>query len=204
MFGFEATMALTLIVLALVAEAVKLVNAGVGADAAACSTDTVCWGAFPAVTATVAVRVPMLGFGSALRVSVFPFCDVLSHAWLELADQLPWFVVTVMFVVPPPAGGFHEPLEIERAGGATTVTAQVAVLPPWAVVTVMAALPADMPVTRPVAGFTVATFGLLSEKTTVFIVAFDGDMVSWTVNVPPMPILWLVGETDTLSTSTML
>jgi hypothetical protein len=66
---------------------------------------------------------------------------------------------------------------------APTVTSQVAVLPPSAVVTVIAVAPAAMALTRPELE-TVATLGLLLIQVTARFVAFAGEMVavSWSVS----------------------
>jgi hypothetical protein len=76
----------------------------------------VCGAAFPAVTVTVAGRVEVFGFGSALNTSVAPLWETFSQDWLELADQLLWLVVTATLVEETPAAGFHDDMESDSVG----------------------------------------------------------------------------------------
>jgi len=77
-----------------------------------------------------------------------------------------------------------------------TVMALVAVLPPSCVVTVMMALPAEIPVTRPVL-LTVATDVLFELQLTVLLVAFEGKIVAVSCCVPFTEMLARVGLTLT-------
>jgi hypothetical protein len=84
-----------------------------------------------------------------------------------------------------------------------TVTAQVAVLPPSAVVAVIVALPAATAVTRPVVELTVATAVLLELQVTVLLVAFVGVIEAVSVEVwPTLVSERVVGETVTPVTAT--
>src|SRR5687767_5578428 len=69
-------------------------------------------------------------------------------------------------------------------GVVVTVIADVAVLPPSCVVTVIVALPAATPVTRPLL-LTVATEELLVDHVTVLFVALEGDTVAVNCCVEP-------------------
>lgn len=82
------------------------------------------------------------------------------------------------------------------------VTAQVDVLLPLIVVTVITADPAVIPVTRPVE-LTVATAVLFEAQLTVLIVAFAGDMVAVNCAVAPVPIVAVDGLTTTPVTGTI-
>ena len=84
-----------------------------------------------------------------------------------------------------------------------TVTAQVAVLLPSCVVTVMVALPAATPVTKPVA-LTVATEVLLEVQVTVLLVAFAGATVAVNWALPAGAIEAVVGLTVTPVTGTIV
>jgi hypothetical protein len=80
--------------------------------------------------------------------------------------------------------------------------ADVAVLPPSCVVTVIVAFPADTAVTSPLA-FTVATAVLFELHVTFLLVALAGRTVAVNCCVAPIEIEADVGDTDTLSTGTL-
>ena len=84
-----------------------------------------------------------------------------------------------------------------------TVTAQVAVLPPSLVVTVIVAVPAFTPVTTP-SEETVATPVLDEVQATVLSVAVDGLTVAVRVAVLPCDRVRVVGETVTPVTGTVV
>jgi hypothetical protein len=89
--------------------------------------------------------------------------------------------------------------------GALTVTAQVAVKPPSAVVTVMLALPVDTPVTKPL-DETVATAGALLLHVTLRLVALEGSIIAANVSVPLMSSIsvFLFNDTPAHGTFTAL
>jgi hypothetical protein len=74
---------------------------------------------------------------------------------------------------------------VTATNGSITVTVQVAVLPPSAVVTMMIAVPAATAVTIPLL-FTVATPVLLLLQVTFLFVALAGNTDAMRVDVPPM------------------
>jgi hypothetical protein len=83
----------------------------------------------------------------------------------------------------------------------TTVTAQVAVLPPSTVVTVMIAVPAATALTRPELE-TVATLALLADQVTARFVALTGKMLAVRRSVLPVEIWSVVLSRATLVTAT--
>ena len=86
---------------------------------------------------------------------------------------------------------------------AVTVTAQVAVFAPSAVVTVIVADPSATPVTTP-EELTVAATVLFEVQLTDLFVAFEGEMVATSVVVEPAGTETLVGETATPVTATVV
>jgi hypothetical protein len=93
-------------------------------------------------------------------------------------------VVEVLFKVTPVTATVPPPPPV-------TVTEQVAVLLPSALVTVITALPADMPVTKPTED-TVATVVLPLLHVTFLFVALEGAMVA--VNVSVLPTVMLADD----------
>jgi hypothetical protein len=83
-----------------------------------------------------------------------------------------------------------------------TVTAQVAVLPPSCVVTVIVAVPAATPVTRPLFD-TVAMLLLPLVHVTLLFVALSGFTVAVSPSVPPTVISDVVMFNDTPVTGTL-
>jgi hypothetical protein len=81
-----------------------------------------------------------------------------------------------------------------------TETEQLAVLLPSVVVTVMVALPADIPITSPVDD-TEATAELLLLHNTTLFAASDGEMVAVKVSIPPMARESVVLSRDTSLTA---
>src|SRR4051794_15394156 len=88
-----------------------------------------------------------------------------------------------------------------KPGSVFTVILDVAVLAPSCVVTVIVALPAATPVTRPLL-FTVAMAALLVDQDTVLLVALEGETVAVNCCVPPAITVADVGDTATPVTGT--
>jgi hypothetical protein len=94
-------------------------------------------------------------------------------------------MVAVSVDVLPIANDKPEELSVTPVTGTTTVTGQVAVLLPSAVVTVMVAAPAPTAVTKPLL-LTVVTLVLFDAQLTFGFVAFDGDMVAVSGDLSPI------------------
>jgi hypothetical protein len=119
--------------------------------------------------------VALEGIIVALRVSVLPTLRLIDDLFRETP-------VTEMF-------------------SETTVTLQVAVLPPSTVVTVIVADPAAFAVTRPFA--TVTTLLLLLLHVTLWLLALDGVITAVRVSVPPT-IMFVDAFKETPVTATLV
>ena len=160
----------------------------------------------PSEVVTVIVAVP-----AEIGVTTPPAETVATAALLEL-QPTPEFValvglsVAVKVPVAPPAvsdrlvGLTVTPVTATVA--AATVTAQLAVFAPSEVVTVIIAVPAEMPVTLPLA-LTVATDGLLEARATPVLVAPFGEIVHDKLEESPTARLRVFGLRLTAVTGTV-
>jgi hypothetical protein len=114
---------------------------------------------------STALIVELEGATVAIKVAVFPTVMLVDVLFRD---------TPVTDTGPPPL----PPL------GALTLKVQVAVLPPSTVVTVITALPADTPVTTPLAD-TEATLEVLLLHVTDLFIAFEGDTVAISVSALP-------------------
>ena len=135
------------------------------------------------VPGAMAVMVPSLTVATAvLLLNQITFLFVaFSGITVDVSVSVsPVFSVAVVWFSVTPVTGTE----------VTTVTAQVSVLLPSCVVTVMVAVPTAMAVTVPL--FTVAMAVLLLDQVTFLFVAFSGSTVGVSVSVSPMPIVVVV------------
>ena len=159
------------------------------------------------MTAQVAVKLPSavvtvmaaLPFATAVTT---PLASTVATPGASELQLTVWFVavagatVAVRLDVPPGFSVRVVRFRVTPVTGVLTVTAQVAVLPPSAVVTVMVALPFATAVTLPVWS-TVATLGALELQLTVWFVAVDGCTVAVRFRVAPGFSVRVVGFRET-------
>jgi len=167
------------------------------------------------VTTQVALLLPswvdtvivVLPEATAVTTAAAPVAETVATAALLLDQVRLWLVafagttVVVSETVWPRPIVAVEMLKLTPVTETTTVTAQVAVLPPSTVVTVMIAVPAATALTRPELE-TVATLALLADQVTARFVALTGKMLAVRRSVLPVEIWSVVLSRATLVTAT--
>ena len=143
----------------------------------------------PSAVVTVIVAEPAVTAVTLPVLSTVATAVLLLFQEIDLLVALEGATVAVSVVVEPTFKVALVLLKVTLETGTFTVTAQVAVLEPSAVVTVMVAEPAVTAVTLPVLS-TVATAVLLLFQETDLLVALSGVIVA--VNVADSPTLRLI------------
>jgi hypothetical protein len=173
------------------------------------------WADMATVTTQVALLLPSwvdtvivaLPEATAVTTAAAPVAETVATAALLLDQVRLWLVafagttVVVSETVWPRPIVAVEMLKLTPVTETTTVTAQVAVLPPSTVVTVMIAVPAATALTRPELE-TVATLALLADQVTARFVALTGKMLAVRRSVLPVEIWSVVLSRATLVTAT--